>query len=329
MASQLPLVPGFIARFIEGWAGRRQPDADTRITLVRQRLYILPTRAGLSFFLVLLVILLGAINYQNSIGFMLTFLLASIGALSMLYTHQNLNGLRLSCLPARPVFAGQAAAFPLLLERTRAGASHLNIKFQCLDDNAFEASLHGHREDVRVVLELPGEQRGQLFLPKLKIHTEFPLGLFHAWTWVELSAACLVYPRPGSLPLPLQYQGRLGGQTHSDSSGSDDFAGIREYQKGDAPNHLAWKAIARTGQLQTKLFSAEAGHEIRLSWSWFNTQTDVETRLSHLCRWILDAHRLGLRYGLDIPGVRIEPAAGEPHRNQCLQVLALYGQDDR
>ena len=62
MASQLPLVPGFIARFIEGWAGRRQPAADTRITLVRPRLYLPPTRAGRSFLLALQVILLGALR---------------------------------------------------------------------------------------------------------------------------------------------------------------------------------------------------------------------------------------------------------------------------
>lgn len=326
MATGLPLLPGFLSRFIEHWADRRQPPRRREITLHRRRIYILPTRAGIAFFVVLLVILLGAINYENSLGFMLTFLLGSIGFLSMLYTHQNINRLHIRCLPATPVFAGQSAAFPLHISGADTGRSHINIKFQIDDADASSASVLPGERNVELQVSQAAPKRGRLALNKMRVFCEFPLGLFHAWSWVELQAHCLVYPAPANQPLHVQHRGRQGELSSTDNSGSDDFAGIREYQKGDAPNHLAWKAIARSGQLQTKQFHAEAGNEIWLSWYQFADTVGLEQRLSVLCRWILDAEHKGIRYGLELPGWRSAPDAGLHHRQLCLQQLALFGE---
>ena len=75
--------------------------------LGRRQLYMLPTRHGLLFALVLAVLLLAAINYGNGLAYALTFLLASVAVVSMLHTHRNLHRLRIAagaahrCLPAR------------------------------------------------------------------------------------------------------------------------------------------------------------------------------------------------------------------------------------
>jgi uncharacterized protein (DUF58 family) len=53
----------------------------------------------------------------------------------------------------------------------------------------------------------------------------------------------------------------------------------------------------------------------------------VEERLSHLARWVLNAHASGISYGLRLPGVTVELAAGEAHRERCLEALALYESD--
>jgi uncharacterized protein (DUF58 family) len=322
--SGLPLVPGFIARFFENWASRRLPDGGKQTTLVRQRIYILPTRAGMAFFTVLLVILFGAINYENSLAFMLTFLLGAIGFLGMVHTHQNINHLKLTALPARPVFAGQQAQFPLVLAG-RPGTSHLNIKIQCGDQPTSSGSLTGDQQDTRIMVTMAATHRGQLQLEKIKVFSEFPLGLFHAWSWVQLSSHCLVYPAPDDHAPRFRTFNRDGSRSSSDIIGNDDFAGIRGYQKGDAPNHLAWKAVARTGELQTKVFHADAGNEILLSWYGLADTMDVEKRLSVLCRWVLDADHHGLNYGLELPGIRLAPDLGQHHRQVCLRHLALYG----
>ena len=50
---------------------------------------------------------------------------------------------------------------------------------------------------------------------------------------------------------------------------------------------------------------------------------DTEARLSRLCAWLLQADKLGLSYGLRLPGLQIKPSSGEAHKRQCLEALAL------
>ena len=47
-----------------------------------------------------------------------------------------------------------------------------------------------------------------------------------------------------------------------------------------------------------------------------------EHKLSRLCAWVLQADRLGLRYGLRLPGLEIAPGSGEAHKRRCLEALA-------
>ena len=52
--------------FWQRWLVRRIPPA-SRIELNHRRIFIMPTRAGAIFALVLILMLLVAINYQNSL----------------------------------------------------------------------------------------------------------------------------------------------------------------------------------------------------------------------------------------------------------------------
>jgi len=109
--------------------------------------------------------------------------------------------------------------------------------------------------------------------------------------------------------------------------GLEDFSGMRQYHRGDSPRHIAWKAAARDQGLLTKQFTGRAETELWLDWAQLPAQMGVEERLSHMARWVLDAHAAGLTYGLRLPGANVEMAAGEAQRDRCLEVLALYGGD--
>ena len=98
-------------------------------TLLRKRVYIFLTRYGLIFTINLIVMLLGAVNYNNSLAYALTFLLAGLFMVSMLHTYNNLKGLIISSSPSEPVFAGQQASFPLLLDN-RFGSARVAVNFQ-------------------------------------------------------------------------------------------------------------------------------------------------------------------------------------------------------
>ena len=92
--------------------GVRTATPGAAFRLNRKRIYILPTRQGLAFATAIVVMLAGAMNYNNSLAYVLTFLLVSLALVSLLHTYRNLAGLRISARPAPPVFAGASARFP-------------------------------------------------------------------------------------------------------------------------------------------------------------------------------------------------------------------------
>jgi uncharacterized protein (DUF58 family) len=105
--------------------------------------------------------------------------------------------------------------------------------------------------------------------------------------------------------------------------GGEDFRGLRGYQPGDPLRHLSWRALARGQELQTKEFGGSGLSEVWLDWD-DTCGLHVETRLSRLCRWVLDADAAGQVFGLRLPGMVIEPAAGASHRRRCLEALAQH-----
>lgn len=104
---------------IDAWVMARVERQTGPITLRRNRIYILPTRAGYFFALITLVMLLGAMNYSNSMAFLLTFLLGGIGLVCMHHTHANLVQLQLRRGHCEPVFAGEDACFLVHVENPR------------------------------------------------------------------------------------------------------------------------------------------------------------------------------------------------------------------
>ncbi|VAW59771.1 hypothetical protein MNBD_GAMMA08-658 [hydrothermal vent metagenome] len=324
MSSNLPLIPRFFERSILRWADKRQPSTNQKIIIDRRSLYILPTRHGIAYFISSLLILFGSINYENSLGFMLAFLLGSLGFVGMIYTHQNINRLQLKVGRAEPVFCGQTILFPIHISSSEI-STHPNLKLQ--SETGQTVTTHFINEtSVDCKLQLTSSQRGYTSPGRIKLFTEYPLGLFHAWSWLTLDSRCLVYPAPDPHHYPLNFSADTQhGTSISDKQGVDDFAGIRQYNEGDLPNHLAWKAIAKTGTLQTKLFNSESAEKIWIMWSHTNETLDIEHRLSILCRMILDASEKNIIYGINIPGSVISPSSGLQHKQRCLKELALFG----
>jgi uncharacterized protein (DUF58 family) len=299
---------------------RDAPEAGP-VTLGRRRVYILPTRSGLVFALILLAMLIGAVNYQNSLAFVLTFLLTGLAVVSMIHTFRNLHALTLRAGHPQPVFAGETARFSVNLEN-RGGRERyaLNLMLPGQEPLTVDLPQNGGQW---LSLPLPSRQRGLLHPGRITLYTRFPLGLFHAWSYVHLDMACLIYPRPAErrgLPPQLPASsGAVGDQ----GSGSDDFASLRTYHPGDSLRHVHWKAAAREQGLLTKQFGGGISRELWLRWEQTG-QLPLEQRLSLLTRWVLEADTLGLAYGLALPEREFAPACGEAHRRRCLGALALY-----
>lgn len=312
---------------LSNWIFQPRAPESGAIVLVQRRVFILPTRLGVVFALVLMTMLLGAINYTLSLGFILSFLLVALAFNAMFYTFANLARLSVSAGRTQPVFAGEVAHFTLNLANP--GARHRYAIGLCRErlpraDETVAFSDVPPAATVQLALSIPSERRGMLRPGRVTLYTEYPLGLYHAWSYVNPDVHCIVYPRPAPAGAPLPLAEAVSGSGPSRGAGSDDFAGLRAYRTGDPPRHVAWKAAARGQGLLTKQFSGEAAPQVWLSWSHLPPRMDTEEKLSWLTRWVLDAHALQLSYGLRLPGVELPLGSGEGQRQRCLEALALF-----
>jgi len=299
----------------------RGPQAGP-VVLVQRRIFILPSAQGYLFVGVLLLMLIGSINYALSLGFVLTFLLTGLGLNAMVYTFRNLARLQVSAGRVSSVFAGDTAQFTVHIENpTRVHRYAIAVTPDKRQASYVDVPA---RESATAVLRLPAPRRGRMPLGRLTLFTRYPLGLYYAWSYVELDVHCLVYPRPATARLPLPPLEAPTGSGTRHGAGLEDFSGMRPYQAGDSPRHIAWKAAARSEELLTKQFSGRADAELWLDWGALPATLGVEERLAHLARWVLDAHGGGMTYGLRLPGRTLPPASGEAHRELCLTALALF-----
>ncbi len=302
------------------WAFRRSVETGT-LVLTQRRIYILPTGRGLGFALVLMVMLLGDINYNLSLGYVLTFLLATTGGLSMLHAFRNLAQLEIHAGYVEPVFAEEQAHFVFHFHNTGELDRH-QIHLRDDADHSTVFDLPPQRSTA-IELAIPATRRGWLDSGRLTLYTEFPLGLFHAWTYLHFDVRCLVYPKPAA-PQPLPTAASQAGTGKVTVTGDEDFSGLRSYVAGDALPRIAWKALAREQGLQVKQFSAVQGQELWLDWSLLPNLA-AERKLELLTRWVLEADSQGLRYGLRLPDGEVVPQHGPAHRAECLRRLALFG----
>jgi uncharacterized protein (DUF58 family) len=304
------------------WLERRRAIVQREVVLVRRRIFVLPTRFGLLFAFVLLLMLVGSMNYALSLGYLLTFLLTALAVTGILHTYRNIAGLRISAGRTAAVFAGEVAQFQIRIDNP-AAADRCSVS---IGRDTRSSSLVDVPAESSVVATtaVPARARGVLRPGRLIISTRFPVGLFRAWSYVHLDARCIVYPRPAWPGSPLPKGDASASENPARSEGSDDFAGLRSYHAGDSPRRMAWKALARGQNLLTKQFvgGAEAALWLRAS----DTPSDRawEERLSRLARWVLQAHASGLSYGLELHGSTVPVGHGARHRDRCLEALALF-----
>ncbi|HYW03882.1 MAG TPA: DUF58 domain-containing protein [Gammaproteobacteria bacterium] len=304
------------------WAARRISRRPGPVRVGRRHLYILPSGYGLVYALMLFVILLGAMNYSNSMSFAVCFLLGGLALVAMHHTHRNLLGLRVAFDGAAPVLAGQDAAFRMHLENP-AGLHRVGITVESPVGSAEPLDLAPGGSAVATV-RVHATRRGRLQAPRFALSTRQPLGLFHAWSWIDIEGECLVYPEPAVDAPPV----RRGGATRDGEAGGrrrgrEDFDGLRKYHPGDSFRHIAWKAVARQQDVMTKVFLDTSDRAHRLEWDSL-PEFDPEQRLRILCRWILDCDTAGVDYGLELPGRAISVGRGPAQRERCLAALALF-----
>lgn len=313
--------PEIMADWMPSWVRVIQTDSSGQALISGRKIYILPTGYGFLFGILLVLLLIGSINYSNNPAFLLTFLLTGMFVHAIFHTWRNLYGLQVRWLGGDPVFAGETARLRFRLSDSDGREHHaIQLSYPGQEPVILDCTT---ASGCNPSLGIATRHRGLLHPGRLIIETRYPLGLLRAWSYMESDASVVVYPKPwgGALPEGApEYQGSTSGDR---GVGSDDFVGHRNYHPGDQPRHIDWKAYAKNQGLLIKQFG---GDRVNLLWLDFTQlgERDTETRLSILCGTILDLSEQSLQYGLRLPGKEISPAAGPAHAAECLSALALY-----
>ena len=321
----------FVRQRFHAWFENRLPLSD-HITLTQRTVYILPTGPGWMLALTLLVLLVASINYQLNLGYLLTFLLAGCTVVGMHVCHGTLRGLSLNLIAPGAQFMGAATAFNVRLTSSTKSVRH-GVGLAVM-----QRRPHWSWADVpaggsaSVQIAFTPRRRGLHRIPTLTAETRFPLGTFRVWTVWRPAASVLVYPAPEDAPPPLPAgEPRSGGAASAaKAQNTGEFDGVRGYRRGDPMKLVVWKKAAKH---DTNSLSDSAGLVVRdaqqaqMHELWLDhVQAGVgglEAKLSRLCAWVLQSDKLGLDYGLRLPGREIKPASGEAHKRQCLEALAL------
>lgn len=308
----------FFRRISEPWHGD--------YPLTRGRIYVLPTRMGLIFGAALAAMLLTAINYALSLGYVLIFLLASISLVSLFHTYRNLAGLVLRPGRAEPVHAGEIAELNLTLLNPR---SYTRYSISIDTDEGAEhprLDISADAEQIASVA-LKTDARGWLPAPRFRLSSDFPLGLWRAWAWWQPHAGVLVYPALEEPPSPLPQHYAPDGHAEVHQQGGEDFSHIRPYRPGDPIRRLAWRAMARhpDDKPLTREFSdGGQGGELIFDWQQLGAMPDPERRLSRLASWVEQAETAGIPYALSLPRRHFDTDRGPAHRMACLEALARF-----
>ncbi|WP_430010282.1 DUF58 domain-containing protein [Methylophaga lonarensis] len=303
------------------------------------RVFILPNRYGYGFALLLVVMLLGAINYNNSLAHLLVFLLAAMGHVAMHHCYRNIS--RLSCKPGKASnsFAGSHIQLPISVSNSSAQAI-CQIAIASMDNEKFRSWLpfrHFTRYRLRqqltrlepqqtqtLSLPIPAKQRGWQKIGRLRVSSVYPLGLFNCWFFLEIDDEVLIYPKPfGNKPMPNTGEGDEG-KAMTQMAGNDDFAGFRRFRPGENHHQIAWKALARDDILRTKQYTMPSAYHRQFRWQDVADIVGTENKLSQLCQWICTAHQQGSRFSLQLPGLSIAAGNDSAHFHRCLRALAVY-----
>ncbi len=295
------------------WLDKRQPKA-REVTLTQKIIYILPSRFGLWYILLLVLLYLLGTNYQNNLILLMSYMLVSVLLLALTMAWRNLHTIKVSCAPVLSAYAEENLMVPVYIYATPPRQQLL-----CVFNKADQPTKLADNSEQAIV-PLATRQRGYFALPRLTLYSYFPFGLFNCKSMLNLDYHYWVFPRPlvtDSL------------QTGSDDTGAktkmaEDYDTIRSYQAGDSLKLMLWKRLARD-PANPAVKHAPSNPQPEPDWIIIPPVSGaaLELALSKACYLMLQLEQRSKPFGLRINHTCIGPSSGQQHLERCLRELAL------
>jgi uncharacterized protein (DUF58 family) len=216
--------------------GRSLPEPAPRVHPAHRR--------RLGFAALLLVLLIGSINYNLGLGYALTFLALHLRAGRHVPHLPQPGPPAPAAGPRAAVFAGEEALFELHVRNRSARPLCAMGRLRRQRGEARHADRRAGRRSTPACCWRADRGARLAAAPRVTLATRFPLGLFAPGA-TGAGPARAGLPLPGNRRAAAADAGRAPRNDGAGRAGRDDFAGVRSYQPGDSLRHLAWRQIAR------------------------------------------------------------------------------------
>lgn len=290
------------------------------------------TRAGVSIFVILVLVLFAAWNTGTNLLYVVFGGLASFILISHFMSSRMLRGLDVSREAPRAIHREDTCPISIRVENRKRFLPTLALRVERGDapgqTRAFAMQIPARRAAVMRVNEV-FPRRGVHPLPAMNLVTSFPFGLVDMRLRIQDHEEIVVYPKVRSVRLGRIEHNSGGGNVPRDTpSEGDEFHALREYVPGDDPRKIAWKQSAKLGQMLVKELEQETARFVVFA---FNTRVleygeESETFFEEAVELVasLAASLCGRNYLVSVqtPDGYVEPGDGRAHVLRILEFLA-------
>ena len=311
---------GTFLRFFEKFGGRHN------------KIFIIPTRYGLYFIVIVFILFLISLSYGHSLAFTTTFVFVALVMTSAHFTNYNLAGVDIIAVhPPADTFEGGEARIKVTLRNTTK-KHRFDLFLKVSDYGECDAFTLAPGETSSHELSLKGLERGEYEIKRITVATSFPFGLFYAWKFWYEKQSFYIFPEITQdnieLPKPLSNSKERGDHEGNPEIGAEEFFGHQNYDVGMPLRAIDWKAYARGKGLLLKKFIEQSDVNYIINRNDFLSPKkeirDKETILKNLTELVLSVHGTGASYALVMNEEQPQFGKGRGFCQENLKRLAKF-----
>lgn len=295
---------------IQQWVSKRF-QVDHSKTLLQKDILVFIHTQGFLYLVLILITFIAGINYANNLILGLCFLMSAILCMSFYLTFRQLHALHIEMVTAEVGQVGQVLMLKLHFKQNAKLSRYLQIQWQQQEQRVY-------LDQTQQSLELSffPQYRGIYAFDTIKIYATYPLGLVHAWTYLNLQQKVWIAPQA------YDWQKEHKNQPSAAHDRLDEFRELRAFQHGDSYQNVAWKQVARGQGFFIKMFEAQATQQyLEIDYQHIPAQSHEE-KLSFMMGLIEQCEQFGDDYAVILPHVRLDRGQGHSQLIQAKRLLA-------
>lgn len=273
-----------------------------------------PTKFFWFLIIAIVSLFLQAYMHNYNIVFLVMFFLVAIAGASSIFGMLNLYYIQMKLLSYERFFADTSSTYNILVINESDNFAY-DISLTCSEQTQHIKAIEPHNAKT-VSLEVKFSKRGEAELPKIKVHSLFPLPHELKYKVIEMDKKVVVFAKPSGVSLLKFYD-----KNNSINGEIDEFEGIKKFNQGDNLSYVHWASLAKHDALMSKNFLFEDETK-KLRFSFKNLSGDDEQRLSQLTLWVIECEKYGFDFSIDLSDKILD--SKKMSIDEILEAIAKY-----